>query len=777
MRKIFTLVLFCFFSLMSFAQIEYEGSDSFGRIFDLIYDPATPNKIYAISEINHIVVSEDNGESWDILYTLPIGINSPLPPDASIRYLKLMPDGSGLSFAVYQTAGHDGAIMVYDLSSQSIAKNIPLPNQNLQGFVWDYDFYKQDEDVLIVDTNYRDQYGLIYGMTFFTNDGGANWDPIYDTTNNSNVFINKVAISPNNPDKLFLSRGFGDQGIDGGLLVSEDGGQTWEEKLEGVILGPIAFDPINNDNILLGTGMSFGASQENLYKSTNGGNTFSVVNMNWTEGILDEITYIKYNPLNPLEIVLLEENEIVTSVDGGNTWQYNLYLNDNPESYYYGQKVSFNPFEEDEMVITGNYVPLISSDNGQTVSWIKTPYFSSTGNMDVYNDGSNINLYYSAQFGYVHRDVTTGIETAYEILPLNMATNSLGITQIADKTQVDRVFTFNSSFIGSNLYVSNDNGGTRSMLISLFANKLTGLAAYPNEDDTILAAFGGFSGAETLLKKIDFSDMNNVEEVNINLPAYDFINDILISDSGKIVLSIGAEMYSSEDNGSTWENNSSGLENLILNYDLIYDIDNNPLNVDEWAIATTKGIFMSTDGGEHWEQKTTSVTHKINFSTEVNGHMAASTHTSTSSLSSDFQLYYSINSGGTWETITNQQLLHTLGKSSAFIFDGNSLKAYIGSFDLGLMTYTIDLESLSIPDVSNSQNLKVFPNPTNDILNIKLKDGTISNISLFDIGGREVLSADRLNKLSMKHLSPGMYVLRIRTKNKNEVYIKKIILE
>src|SRR5690606_12318349 len=188
MKKSITLFLFalCFSLQSSYAQLEVTGSIDFGRIFDVTYDANVPNKVYAVTMGNHIVVSEDNGASWDILYSLLIG------QGASIKDLKLSPDATALTFSAYLQNSPSNEIMVYDIASATITKTFPLPNQSDNAYVSSYDFYDGNMDVLLVDTNY--QVGIsTEGKTFYTSDGGANWSQIYYTNENDTVFLNDVA--------------------------------------------------------------------------------------------------------------------------------------------------------------------------------------------------------------------------------------------------------------------------------------------------------------------------------------------------------------------------------------------------------------------------------------------------------------------------------------------------------------------------------------------------------------------------------------------------------
>lgn len=766
MKKSITLFLFalCFAFQSSFAQFEVTGSIDFGRIFDVTYDANIPNKVYAVTLGNHIVVSEDNGATWDILYSLLIG------QGAGIRDLKLSPDGTALTFSAYLPNSNFNEIRIYDIATATIIKTFALPNQSDNAYVSSYDFYDGNTDVLLVDTNY--QVGInTEGKTFYTSDGGANWSQIYYTNDNDTVFINDVAISPNDPEKIFLTRGNGSTGIDGGLFVSEDAGQTWEEKLQGIILDPITFDPANDQNIYMGTGISFGSTVENLYKSIDGGENFTIVPITWTEGILDCINVIRFNENNPGQIIILEENEIVVSEDGGTTWESFVYLDENPESYYYGLNASFNPQNSEEIFISANYVPLFSTDGGETLTWSKSPYFSSTGNMDIYLNGTDANLYYGVQFGYVHRNLSTGVDTPFDIMPLNIFSNNPGQTQYADKVTPNRVYTFTSSFMGSSLKVSDDNGATKNELLMLFANKFTAVATFPDAPETILAAFGGFDPSETQLKKIDFSDINNIIVTDVTLPSLDYINEILIDDAGKINMIVGIEVYSSIDGGANWTNNSNGLEVMNAN-DLIFDLQKDPLNADRMALASSKGIFISEDGGVNWVRKTTSLVYNVAFSTENEGAMTASTY---SSQFTEFTLHYSTDSGDTWNTINNEQLLGIGSASSTYLFDDNSVKVFIGSFDLGLVEYTIDFDVAGTPDFENGESaLAIYPNPASEVLNISLKNSNVKEVAIYSLTGAKVLEVGDVANINISQLSAGMYLVRVMDTNK-AVFFKRIV--
>ena len=89
---------------------------------------------------------------------------------------------------------------------------------------------------------------------------------------------------------------------------------------------------------------------------------------------------------------------------------------------------------------------------------------------------------------------------------------------------------------------------------------------------------------------------------------------------------------------------------------------------------------------------------------------------------------------------------------------------------------------ISPQDTALNDDLKseisIFPNPANDILHINTPFDFGFYAELTDISGRSVLSSS-INKanviLDLKYLDPGIYNLKIHSKNSIDV-IKKIII-
>ena len=73
-----------------------------------------------------------------------------------------------------------------------------------------------------------------------------------------------------------------------------------------------------------------------------------------------------------------------------------------------------------------------------------------------------------------------------------------------------------------------------------------------------------------------------------------------------------------------------------------------------------------------------------------------------------------------------------------------------------------------------SDNINIYPNPVNDILNIKLKDNQKVYIAMTDINGREIIGkTSNDNNFDMSNLQKGIYFVKISDNNSS--ITKKII--
>ncbi|MDR2237009.1 MAG: choice-of-anchor J domain-containing protein [Chryseobacterium sp.] len=116
-------------------------------------------------------------------------------------------------------------------------------------------------------------------------------------------------------------------------------------------------------------------------------------------------------------------------------------------------------------------------------------------------------------------------------------------------------------------------------------------------------------------------------------------------------------------------------------------------------------------------------------------------------------------------------------------FAGQSVKLYFRHFNTTDKNMLIldnvkitQTGTLATSETDNKKNslIAIGPNPTADYLNI-LTDQKITNLEIYDMSGRKVNVQLDGNKVNVKHLNAGSYVVSFETKNgkTTEKFIKK----
>ncbi|WP_312769541.1 T9SS type A sorting domain-containing protein [Epilithonimonas sp.] len=761
MKKItfFAGLLFALFTNKMNAQVEVLGKNEFGRIFEVTYSTTEQNTVYATTITNHILVSKNNGVFWEVFYSVPTEIGN-------ITKLNISKNGSFLTFSTLKNG--IGEVHIFDIATKTITKTFSMPNYSEGAYVSAYNFFGDDKDNLIVSSQFPFGFGTA-NRVYTTNDGGNNWKEIYySVDDNDNIITSYVAFSPTDKNKIYIANGNGSTDRDGGLLISTDGGDTFTEKLAGSVLSTMAFNPNNPNDIYVGTGISFGMAPENLHHSSDGGETWENKNITWgTNGILNDIIDIRFNPLDNNHVIVLEEDEIVSTKDGGATWQSVEYPYDNLDSYYYGIKATFNPFKAGELFITANYKPLFSTDNGATLTQLQTPFFSSTGRVNLFESSTAKHLFYSVQNGFVHRNLADNAENAYNIQPLNIFSVNGGPAYISDSKKEGRIYTFQGGFMGSTLSVSDDFGATSDTIFETFTSGLTNIIPDPQVTNQIFATFDNWGQGE--LDKINFNDQNNIVTTNIALPAQASVYKILHPNniSEEFFILIGSEIYKTNNGGTDWTPVS--LDNSFPFEAAVFDIVQNPKNADQLALGTSSGVYVSNDKGATWTLTGEFVANKVAYSDVNSGVLIATTY---SSQYTQFNVYYSVDNGANWEGVDRKDLLYSETSSVAIDFSDKNAYIYIASADLGLLGYSLNLDVLATGEVSGDKaKVLVYPNPVVDVLHID--DKNLKSVVLYNMEGKKLLET-KTNEMNVSKLPNGVYILRIVTSD-NNIVSKKII--
>ncbi|SDG59275.1 T9SS type A sorting domain-containing protein [Chitinophaga filiformis] len=685
MRKIllFNLFLLLFFSAR--AQFSYEATGDHGKLWEITQDPSAPERLYAVSLINHIMVSYDRGKTWEIFYSFE---NS----RTRISSFKLLPGNKSFSFVATSSPDMSmNGLYVVDLETKATIRHYITPDQYLDAWVASYDIYDPEGKIVVLNTQYMEGFSLVITEVYFTKDGGENMSGIYYSRENQSVHVNNSFFHPDDPKKIYLARSLGSEGVNGGLLISSDEGNTWREELAGKgTFSAVAFNPKDHKEFFIGSFINFGAGPEALFHTLDSGKTFEQVPVTFTDQTLDNITQIVYDPGNNKNLWMTDENEILKSTDGGAHWTSTVFQSRSPV-YYYGTSMAINPKNSNDLLISSDAWPQHTTDGGKTFTQLKLP-FCVASSMALGN-GSNPQLYYSVLGGYISKNLTTGKSAAYNIQPYDVV-NVREMQVIPDTTVPGRIFLFRASDGFSNpaeLFYSDDQGATLKQLPSdQFATGLGFIQRDPNNKDRYWISYSYYSSFSTLFR-VDFSDAANPEAIPVSLP-YDGLLTAAFVPHGNggqtLYLSAGTKVYLSQDGGVTWGEKIQGLE-LTEGYDMVWDLKANPFDEKTMAVATTQGIFQTTDGGDQWTLSLpASDLKRVTYSNAVNGHIFA---VSLSTNYTDTRLAFSTNKGAKWSNVSADMLAYISCSSSIeFKCYENSADIYFATPDLGVVKYKLN---------------------------------------------------------------------------------------
>ncbi|WP_297334367.1 T9SS type A sorting domain-containing protein [Flavobacterium sp.] len=733
------------------AQYSFEAVDDYGRLEGLNYDLLVEDKVYAVTLKNHVVVSYDNAQTWDLLYTFP-------DSRARITNLKTLPGGETLAFTVIELDAAQNGFYVLSIEDAEIINFISLPVPEENPSVNNFDIYDAEGNTMILNVSALNGYKV-----FYTTTGGESWTEVYAQADYNNVSVSDVAISPADPNKLFIARGLGPDGIDGGMFISADAGETWSETLAGTPLSSIDFNPTDADDLFTGTSQSFGDGVQNLYRSYDGGETWDIMPVEWSEAQFDYITVVRFHPNTPTVMYALETNEIAYSEDGGTTWTSTEYTED---EYYGGLSITINPFDGKEALIVANMYPARTTNGGASLTQVKAPFYAIRGIAATKFNGTE-HLYYAAQGGLVHKNYNTNTSNSYDIEP--PSSFSLSDYQLyADENVEGRLYLYEGGFMGSSLYISEDYGATKTQLMSEFSPNFTGVASDPENTNIIYYALSNFDNLSTLYR-LDISDMENLNPEMLTLPEEGFTGSILTTASeteNALIITLGSKVYRSTDEGTTW------TEIFSVEEGELFSVVKNPFDDNSFAVASSNGIYTTTDGGENWDMLLEGIAaRKIKYSDTDNGVIAAGIYNSEAVNAA--VMYYN---GNGWITVTPAELNYLHSYTMDFNFADDTINAYIGTVDAGVIRYSFEVGELGTDNpVKTASKLTVYPNPASDVVTISIDNAPAASVAVYSLTGQKVLQGST-GQLNIASLSAGMYLIKAETaegKSASQKLIKK----
>lgn len=247
-----------------------------------------------------------------------------------------------------------------------------------------------DETILYVGEGENSMRGNVsegLGGMWRSDDGGRTWKNLglKDARH-----IIRIVIHPKNPDVVWVAATghlFGPN-EERGVYKTTDGGKTWKRTLfvnNQTACSDLVMEPGNPNIFYAGMwrvirtpySMESGGEGSGLYKSTDGGETWTNITSNkgLPKGIWG-IVGVAVAASNTDKVYAIIENEkggLFMSEDGGNTWELRSNDNNIRQRAWYYTKVFVDPKNENT-VYCPNVGFMVSRDGGRTFSSLRTPH-------------------------------------------------------------------------------------------------------------------------------------------------------------------------------------------------------------------------------------------------------------------------------------------------------------------------------------------------------------------------------------------------------------------
>jgi hypothetical protein len=182
--------------------------------------------------------------------------------------------------------------------------------------------------------------------------------------------VNCLAFLPGNANTLFVGTACG------GVWKSTNGGTTWSvlntDQLPSLSIACIAIDPLNVNTIYIATGDNFagipnfgktlqGHFSAGVFKSTDGGLTWTVTGMSYVQSQLMYPQQLIIDPVTPATLLLVSNTGIWRTVNSGSSW-----TNVKAGNFY---SIEFNPLNRNVIFASDGLGLWRSNNNGLTWSY------------------------------------------------------------------------------------------------------------------------------------------------------------------------------------------------------------------------------------------------------------------------------------------------------------------------------------------------------------------------------------------------------------------------
>lgn len=610
-------------------------------------------------------------------------------------------------------------------------------------------------------------------------DGGTTWSQVLFVSDIAGVI--DMAIHPTDGDIVYAAswerirrpefRQYG--GAGSGLHRSIDGGDTWTEMTTGLPTNPnekgrISIDiSQSNPNVLYARYANASGSIEGVYRTANGGDTWTEVNSSqlnnigfhwWFRGIFVDPT--DENTIYNVDFVVQK------STDGGNNWSGTF-----PNVHVDQHAMAFNASAPGE-VLLGNDGGFYKSTNNGTSS-VKDNSLPITQFYRFYIDPQDMNkLYGGSQDNNTIRTTTGGLNDWAAIFggdgfqPLVDPTNSNVIYALSQNGNLGKSINNGSSFSSATNGIS---GGDRN-------NWDTPIAMDP--DDSQILYYGTqrvyrTTNAAGVWAPISPDLTNGPGGGNLS---FGTIISIDVSPQNSDIIYVGTDdgnVWVTEDGGGNWNNISSTLPDRWVTKVKAHPSveDNVYVTLSGYRYGEDDGhVFFSNDKGATWTDITTNLPDIPVNDIEITSFQGILIATDIGVLQTDIE-------GGNWIPFGDN--LPSVVVTDLVGYPVNEEAKYIYAATYGRSSYRIYVGQLGIGDTVLGES-RLYPNPATDFVNIELPNTSRAfNAIIYDSMGREVselyTSEENTMRLDVSGISAGIYYVKISEGTKSTA--KKLIIK
>ncbi len=746
---------------------EAMGPKNFGgRTLTVVFNPQNPSTVWAGTASGGIWRSyseADGANAWHevetgfpVIGVAAVAIN---PSDSNEIYIGTGEvynyQNTGTGFAVRTTRGTYGI---------GILKSTNGGQSWTQSLTWQLDDLTGVQDIIINPLNSQSVLAATTEGVYKSNDSGSSWAKVL----NLQMAVD-LEYKPGDTTQVFVS--CGNSGSTGwGIYKSMNGGNTWSSSSTGLpsgLTGKIMFDISESNPNLIVASVADQLAGYGLYRSLNSGNSWSQIN--GTDFQLYQGWYshdVIIDPFNPQNVLCTGIN-VWRSTDGGvnineqsfwYNWDFNAVIpggSEGPADYVHADihGITSHPY------LQGVYY--FATDGGVFRTWDGGITFEGA------NGGFQCQQFY-ANFSNSMSDSLFAIGGMQDNATAIFEGNPGWRRQIGGDGVSTAISPIDDDIVfGSSQYLNlrkstnkaNSFGGSNvpgGSGVTCFAGPFEMCRSNPNVM---------YAGRTKVYKSNDQGDSWFATNSNIDLDGNPvltlevsaYTTDRVYASTAPVVTNTPS-VFRTDNGGNSWVNITNGLP---LRY--IMDLVVNPSD-DDTVFAVISGfgtphLYRSVNAGNSWQPFGTGlpdVPANCVFIDGLNPNIMY--------LGNDIGVYVSIDAGATWQPFNDGLTDATFVMHISYTSMNRKLRIAThgsGVYQRDMLPYTIT----GIEELNNKDELICYPNPAVSEFRLKSShDLTGAVMEIVNVAGEKVKSWNHIDvnsSFSIKDLPSGNYIISI----------------